>query len=238
MDYVERIKKINSLAKSLKDNNLAGSMDEAVKMAEKIVGGEMAEEDVVKEKSKEEQAVPIEESPAEVEERGNNEDIEEEDIENEETRMSEENAEESIVEGQAEDIGEESEYNEDIKDEEKPEETDGHAAEEKAGGLVQEQEETGEEAEEKEEGITEKPVQKHAETGFFDRIKEKFSKKDLMPQEEVEKELKPEAAKGFFEKIIDRFRKKDEEEGFEEVNHTEDEESKKKVAEEKQQSSG
>ena len=34
MDYVERVKKVNALARSLKDNGLAPSMDDAVKMAE------------------------------------------------------------------------------------------------------------------------------------------------------------------------------------------------------------
>jgi len=54
---VEKIQKINKLAKTLKDTGMAKTMDEAVKMAEKMIakGEEALQEEIEKEESFEEE---------------------------------------------------------------------------------------------------------------------------------------------------------------------------------------
>lgn len=209
MDYVERIKKINALAKSLKDNGLAADMDEAVKKAEGIIGGS-AEPEEIKEEPQQEQ---LSSEPDEEQLQGPVHEVGEEQMDPppkpEEAKTKIEVKEEGMPAVEA------------TETKETPKETD------------EQRQETAEPAsktteipkgpdEHPAETKTEEDVLKSAdekEEGFFDKIKEKFTKKeDQLKPEEVEKELeKPEGTKGFFEKIIDKFKKKDDEAGFEEV---------------------
>jgi len=174
MEYLDKIKKINIIAKSLKDNGLVSNNEEAVRMAEKMIEDESIH--ALSEQSKKAETAAAEEEA--------------------------ENPEQEIKEDvQAEDKTEEKEETEPVKED-----------------FMKEFEEpltcaTSAEGEAEPNISLPEPIPEEKK-GFFEKIKERFSKKEKIDEEEVEKEL--EKPRGFFEKIKERFKKKDDE-GFEEV---------------------
>lgn len=210
MDYVERVKKVNALARSLKDNGLAPSMDDAVKMAEGIIDkGSPKEQETVSSVV--------------------------EDIPNSGAVKTEEpEARDPIppVITTDEDVEEQKDPIPPVVSVEEPEDRDPTppvpGAEEEPipeSGAVKTEEETHHEEVQQmlnDEEETEEPkVEEENESkGFFDKIKDKFTNKEEAPEEPKEK--------GFFEKIKERFVRKEEAdeeeiksdkapEGFEEV---------------------
>lgn len=170
MEYIDKINKINTIAKSLKDNGLVSNMDEAVRMAEKMIEDESIHS--LSEQSKNAGPEPAAKKEDKTEEPEEKEPIKEDvmkESETEQKEITEKSSEEDIKQPELE-----------IKQPEPLPEL--NIPEEKKG--------------------------------FFDKIKERFSKKEKVNAEEAEKE--PEKPKGFFEKIKEKFKKKDVE-GFEEV---------------------
>ena len=210
MQYFEKIQKINALAKSLKDSGIAKSSDEAARMAEDMVNRENSKKkEVVVEKKPEpviEKYVELQKT-LEAEEPFTEQRLEESQYDEfmaDQKQDIEEPAVEEILPEQQQEV--EKPTVEDILPEQQQEFEEPQPEQQKE---IREPIKQPEQSEYIPEKIDTKNVEVKREKSFFEKIKERFGKKEDIPLEQPEPDDTPK--RSFFDKIKEKFVHQDEE---------------------------